>query len=118
LALARITGRDQVAKARFAGRSEPYSPPLGDPYEWIACPLQIAAWNDFRRQIPWLRQADGVLVMIASVIRAKLASGTATIKEMNLLRMCLGSMGAVPTSNLAMPPADEDPDDALFNRYN
>jgi hypothetical protein len=79
--------------------------------------LERAAWNDFRRQIPWLRQADGFLVLIASTMRARLARGTATIKELNLLRQCLGQMGATPVSNLVPPAADEDHDDALFNRY-
>src|SRR5215210_1869187 len=116
LALARITGRDQVAKARFANRREPFSPPIGGPPEWITDPLQRDAWHEFRREVPWLCEAHSCLVAIACRMRAKLARGTASDKELNLLRQCLGAMGAVPNGRLSVPPA-EDPDDGLFTRY-
>lgn len=118
LALARLTGRDKVAPARFKGRREPKSPPLAGPPRWMKCKIQREAWNDFRREIPWLRQADCFLVGIACAMRARLAQGTASTKAMNLLRMCLASMGAVPVSQIGMVPAEEDPDDALFERPN
>jgi hypothetical protein len=50
-------------------------------------------------------------------MRAKLARGAASDKELNLLRQCLGAMGAVPCSRLGMPPVEDDPDDTLFQRY-
>jgi hypothetical protein len=54
------------------------------------------------------------LVAIACLMRAKLARGVASHKEMKLFRQCLGAMGAVPCSRLSMPPPEEDPDDGLF----
>jgi hypothetical protein len=41
------------------------------------------------------------------------------VQAMNLLRQCLGQMGATPSdaSKITVPEGDEeDPDDALFNR--
>jgi len=39
------------------------------------------------------------------------------IPMLNLLRLCLGSMGAVPTGKLSAPVVEDDPDDELFARY-
>jgi hypothetical protein len=82
----------------------------------MTCPLQRDAWTDFRRELPWLCEAHGVLVSIACLMRARLARGEASNKAMNLLRMCVSSMGGTPSANLGIPASEEDPDDALFSR--
>jgi hypothetical protein len=116
LRLARISGRDQVAKARFKDRREPWSPPIGDPPNYMTCALQRDAWNQFRREVPRLCESHRALLEIACLMRARLARGEFSGKAMNLLRQCLTAMGAVPTSRVAMPVETEDPDDALFER--
>jgi hypothetical protein len=83
----------------------------------MTCPLQRDAWTDFRREFPWLREAHGALVNIACIMRARLARGEASNKAMNLLRMCVSSMGGTPTGKLSTPLVEDDPDDALFQRY-
>jgi hypothetical protein len=105
-----VSGRAQRAPGRFKDRREPYSPPLGDPPEYVIDPLQRAAWNDYRREIPWLCEAHGGLVLIASLLRARLARGEATTKAMNLLRLCVTSMDGAATSDIG------NPDDVLFTR--
>jgi hypothetical protein len=77
---------------------------------------QATAWHTFSSEAPWLNYSHRALVEIACVVRARLASGgDVGAGALNLLRQCLGQMGATPSSNvMALDPADED--DALFNR--
>jgi hypothetical protein len=51
----------------------------------------------FADELPWLNQSHRALVGIASGIRAKLMSGEdISVNGLNLLRLCLGQMGATP----------------------
>src|SRR4051812_4328766 len=61
---ARITGADIKVPARFAGRSDPKSTPLGDRSVWMSGDLRLA-WisseprmDEFRAEIPWLMESD------------------------------------------------------------
>src|SRR4051812_23045388 len=100
LPLARLSGRDQVAKAHFAGRREPKSPPIGGPPAGIRDPLERAAWTHFRREVPWRCESHRALLEIACLLRARLARGDTSTKATGLLRQCLGQMGATPTGNV------------------
>ena len=65
--------------------------------------------------MPWLNYSHRGLVEIASIMRARLASGEEVgLQALGLLRLCLGSMGATPTdaSKINWAP-DEEPDDLL-----
>jgi hypothetical protein len=67
--------------------------------------------------VPWLKERDGTLVAIACYLRGRMIRGEMVgIAMLNLLRFCLGSMGAVPTGKLSSPVAECDPDDALFTK--
>ena len=114
---ARITGADIKDPARFAARSDPKTTPLGDPSDWMGGE-QRTAWNQFRREIPWLMESDRVLVEIAACIRARLMAGEDVgVGALNQLRMCVAQRGATPAdrSKLAMPDAsDGDPANAYF----
>src|SRR3954468_10461767 len=114
---ARITGADIEDPARFAARSDPKTTPLGDSSDWIGGE-QRTAWNQFRREIPWLMESDRVLVEIAACIRARLMAGEDIgVSAPNQLRMCAAQMSTTPAnrSKLAMPDEpDGDPADAYF----
>jgi hypothetical protein len=105
LHLARITGADKVHPARFAGRSDPKTIPLGGPSDWMSKD-QRAAWALFRAEIPWLMESDRCLVEIAASIRARLLAGEQVgVSALNQLRMCAAQMGATPAdrSRIALP---------------
>jgi hypothetical protein len=76
------------------------------------------AWAEFEAELPWLNRSHRCLVGIASIARAELASGCADAKMLNLLRQCLGQMGASPAdaSKITMPGEDKavDPADKYF----
>jgi hypothetical protein len=106
------------------GRVEPKAGgPLGPPPAWIKdtemCKAR-SAWNLFAKDIPWLNESHRFLVGMAASIQGRLMAGQDVgVQAMNLLRQCLGQMGATPAdaSKVSHPDdGDKDPDDELFNR--
>ena len=94
LHLARITGTIRVHPARFAGRSDLKTIPLGGPPDWMS-DEQRAAWALFWAEVPWLMESDRCLVEIAAHIRARLLVGEQVgVSALNQLRMCAAQMGA------------------------
>jgi len=120
LAKAIATGRVQHDRKRFRDRNEPESTgPLGPPPVWMTNKDQRAAWERFRADIPWLQKAHRCLTVIACVAHADLASGgDFDVRKANLLRQCLGQMGATPVdaSKITMPGEEtaDDPADKYF----
>jgi hypothetical protein len=111
-ARALVEGRDLVHPERHRNRNEPTAAPLGGAPKWMT-PAQSAAWRTFEAEAPWLNYSHRGLCEIASVVRARLASGEDVgVQAMGLLRLCLGSMGMTPTdaSKVVLAP-EEEPDD-------
>ncbi len=123
-AKAEVEGRIEHDKKRFINRIEPASGPLGDAPDWMVDLFQRKAWEQFRRELPWLREADRTHTAIAATILGRMMAPIGPdgegvgVQALNLLRQCLGQMGATPAdaSKVSIPDAGEDPDDALFNR--
>ena len=118
-ARATATGRTKVNPARFEGRNEPIvTETVGGPPNWMN-PLQREAWGVLIDEIPWLNKSHRGLVEIAATIRARLMSGEEVgVQALNLLRQCLGQMGASPADASkagAMPGGEkEDPAGQYF----
>lgn len=84
--------------------------------------MQSTTWRTFEGEAPWLNYSHrGVVyshrgvVEIASVVRGCLASGEEVgVQAMELLRLCLGSIGLAPAdaSKVSWQQAEE-PDDLL-----
>jgi hypothetical protein len=107
------TGRTQHDPKRFAGRNEPAANgPLGPPPAWLKKPA-AEAWEEFDDELPWLNRSHRCIVGIAAIARAELVAGCADIKMLNLLRQCLGQLGATPSdaSKISMPEESETPAD-------
>jgi hypothetical protein len=121
LAKAKATGQDIQHASRFKDRKEPKSNgPLGKPPKWMKKQSQLDAWATFQDELPWLNQSHRSLVEIASEIRGRLIAGEELIVNgFNLLRLCLGQMGATPvdSSKVTLPDdeKDEDPSDKYFS---
>jgi len=120
-AKAAVSGQAAKNPQRFAKRQEPKAPPLGTPPVWLS-KEQKAVWAQFARELPWLNGSHRALLEIAVTIRARLIAGQDVgVQALNLLRQCLGSMGATPAdaTKVAMPDdGEEDPDEAFFARPN
>lgn len=107
-----VEGRDLVHPERHRRRNEPTAAPLGKAPKWLN-EMQAIAWRDFEAEAPWLNYSHRCLVGIASVMRARLASGEECgVQALGLLRLCLGSMGATPSdaSKVTLPDDDEEDD--------
>ncbi len=122
LAKAHLTGRNKVNPARFTGRNEPLvDDELGTAPDWLidtdaAKPRE--AWGELRASIPWLNSSHRGIVSIAATVMGRMMAGQDVgIQSMNLLRQCLGSMGATPADagRVGLPdvPVD-DPAEEFF----
>lgn len=122
-AKAAVTGRDKRDPARFETRNEPVvDGDLGDAPKWITdtdTNKAREAWATIRADIPWLNSSHRILVATASNILGRMIAGQECgVQAMNLLRQCLGQMGATPAdaSKAGGKPDGEkaDPADAYF----
>ena len=118
MAKAIATGRVLHDPKRFTGRNEPESNgPLGPPPAWLK-KAAADAWEAFDDELPWLNMSHRCIVGIASIARAELAAGCADTKMLNLLRQCLGQLGATPSdaSKITLPNDEDerDPSDKYF----
>lgn len=119
LAKARATGAILNHPARYAVTAAASAgDPLGPPPNWLTAAQQLA-WDDLASTLPWLNRSHSGIVGITANLMAQMQDGTASISAMNLLRLCLGQLGATPADarRVAMPVANEADDlaDKYFN---
>lgn len=119
-AKAKLEARDKINAGRFKDRKEPkVSDVLGDPPSWLVdtkTNKARQAWLAISRDIPWLNSSHRILVATASSIYGRMMAGEECgVQALNLLRQCLGSMGATPSdaSKVTLPDDDEEADDIL-----
>lgn len=113
VAKAKTEARDTINAGRFKNRKEPVvDQPLGDPPDWIqdtAATKARTAWNTFAAEIPWLNQSHRSFIEIASNIRGRLMVGSEVgVQALNLLRQCLGQMGATPADASKITVSDDE----------
>ena len=116
LAKARLLGRDKQNPARFTGRNEPLiDDELGSAPRWLLDTENAKAreaWGELRDSIPWLNSSHRGIVAIAAVVMGRMIAGQDVgIQSMNLLRQCLGQMGATPADAGRIGLPDEPSDD-------
>lgn len=118
-AKAKVIGSSKKNPARFEDRKEPQGlAPLGEPPDWMNAD-QLKAWNQFKRELFWLNDSHRALLEIACTVRARLLAPKegeepVGVQALNLLRQCLGQMGATPAdaSKVTIPDGEEDKDPA------
>lgn len=116
---ARATGAILNHPSRFRDATSSAVPgePLGHPPDWLT-ERQVTAWKDLADTLPWLDRSHGGIVGITANLLAQLRAGEASVSAMNLLRLCLGQLGATPVDarRVTMPPEpeSEDPAEAYF----
>ena len=117
---AKIIGQDVKRRKKFEERAEPVVvDSLGDPPDWITdtkTSKARTAWQTMSREIPWLNSSHRALMEIASSIRGRILAGGELpgVQALNLLRQCLGQMGATPAdaSKAGGKPQDDSEDPA------
>jgi hypothetical protein len=113
-----ITGRAVHDPKRFKGRAEPRGlGAIGPPPKWMSA-VQRSTWAQFALELPWLNESHRAILEIASIMRARLRERDGFGNHgMNLLRQCLGQLGASPAdaSKVTIPEDEEiDAADAYF----
>jgi hypothetical protein len=113
-----VSGASIKNPKRHADRKPASTAPVGPAPAWMT-PEQAAMWLTFVSEVPWLDASHRSVLEIAVTVRARLASGADVgVQALNLLRQCLGQLGATPAdaSKVNLPDAsEEDPDDRFFN---
>jgi hypothetical protein len=81
---------------------------------------QIEAWRTFANELPWLNRSHRAIVSIAAEMQGRIIVGEELpVSGYNLLRICLGQLGATPVdaSRIALPgdaKSDDDPSRKYF----
>jgi len=121
LAQALVDGSAAHDPKRYRNRRMPRGPALGEPPPWLK-PEARDAWQELADNLPWLRISDRCIVgMTASLLGEMRQGRDRSIRRMNLLRQCLGCLGATPAdaSKIAMPnDPDESAEESFFIRSN
>jgi hypothetical protein len=84
--------------------------------------LERIVWEAFKREIPWLTEADRSTVESACMLRAQLWAGNRDVKVIGKLLTYLNQMGATPASRAKFTAPDDggsgstgDPADKYIN---
>lgn len=116
LGKAKLEGRDKKDPQRFKKRKEPViKDNIGLAPKWMNTD-QKAVWKQFATELPWLNASHVSLLEIATTIRTRVISGEEVgVQALNLLRQCLGQMGATPSdaSKVMLPDDEEEKDDLV-----
>lgn len=118
-AVADLTGAASKNPQRFESRADPQSADLGAPPEWMTCEHELAAWEGFKRELPWLKESDRTIVEIAARLRGRMHKDPYMgVNALAQLRLCLQTMGATPADRSKVGASDDpgdDPADQFFN---
>jgi phosphoribosylformylglycinamidine (FGAM) synthase-like enzyme len=116
-AKAKVTGADKKNKGIYEPRTEvTVDEALGDPPDWIVDTDKNKAreaWNTLRVEIPWLNASHRILVATAANIFGRMiAQQDVGVQALNLLRQCLGQMGATPADASKVGATKKSDDEA------
>lgn len=115
VAKAKVTGAAAKNPGRHADRSAPKVAGLGKPSTFLDTHGK-AAWESFKKELPWLAESDRSLVEIAAHVRGRLLGGADVgVTALSMLQSILSKMGASPADrSKVMVPDDEQQDDEFF----
>lgn len=117
-AKAEVIGQADKQKTKFNKRKEPVvNDDIGEPFDWLK-PFAKQAWKDMVSEIPWLNSSHRTHLGIAATIRGRMMGDSneeVGVQALNLLRQCLGQMGATPAdaTKVTLPNNDEEDEDDL-----
>ena len=116
-----VSGAAAKKPQRFRNRKAPRLRPLGEPYVSMT-EGERAAWEDFRRDIPWLTAPHRQLLRLACIYAAKLNAGEELgVSAARTFMSLLTKMGATPADETRVNHGDdgeEDDTDRFFSRPN
>lgn len=96
-ALAHASGAALDNPKRYAGQHENDSPVLGNPPSFLT-DAEKALWEQFKHEVPWLKECHRALMEVAVPLRTLCRSGLATASHQRLLVSVLREIGATPST--------------------
>ena len=110
-AIAEITGYATAQPSRFKDRADPKIRSLGPaPKRFTAD--QVAIWNEFNSDFPWLGRSDRRLVELAALLTDQMQkSESLSPAEAGQMRLILSSLGGTPVDRSKVFVPDEGPPD-------
>jgi hypothetical protein len=118
VSVANITGAAIKNPKRHSCRANPKVGELGAAPKVLSTD-EVAAWNEFRDEMPWLGKSDRTIVLVASRLRARVLSDPEA--PMNLvaqLRMCMSAMGGTPADRTRVTVPDQPEDNPASEFFN
>ena len=111
---AAVTGTAGRNPQRHRDRKEPKTAPLGEASTFLD-EFGIAAWESFKRELPWLAESDRALVEIASSVRGRLLAGEDVgTTALSMLQSILSKMGASPADRSKVGASDDESEEDEF----
>ena len=91
--LAMLDGSAAHDPQRYRGRKVPDGDGVGAPLRWLSSDA-AKAWRELAK-MPWLNESDRAVTAMAALLVARLRLTEFDPAAANLLRLCLGSLGAL-----------------------
>lgn len=91
--------------------------PIGEPYDWLTEHAK-EAWAEMADTMPWLDSSHRAILSVTAYLFGRFREDVLGVSGMNLLRLCLQSLGATPADfgkiGWAQPANDDDPAAEFF----
>lgn len=112
---AKVTGADVLHPKRHSTRSEPTTSPLAGPSPFLDGHGE-AAWEGFRRELPWLMESDRAAVEICAQVRGLLMAGEDVgVTKLSMYQSILSKLGATPADRTRVSVPEGEEHDEFFD---
>ena len=118
VAKSEVTGAMLKNPQRYTDRKKVKSNGLGEPSNFLKTEHEKAAWEAFKRELPWLTEAHRSMVELCSKMRGSLLAGEDMgINAISRYQAMLSKLGATPAdeSKVNYSPPDEGEEDDIFD---
>ena len=108
-----VTGAAYKNAGRYKGRKKPRGTrALGQPYAKMT-EDEVAQWEEFRRDLPWLNSSHRVLLRMACKLTVAMDGDDFGVSKAQALSSILSKLGATPVDETKVAQSDdgEDKDD-------
>lgn len=107
-AKAKVTGAAALHPGRHAKRRDPKTSPLGGPSPFLDENGE-AAWEGFKRELPWLMESDRAMVEVCAQVRGLLLKGEDVgVTRLSMYQSMLSKLGASPADRTKVSAGDDE----------
>lgn len=112
---AAVTGAAKRNPKRHAGRKAPANRALGKASPFLTKDGQ-AAWEGFKREMPWLTEGHRAIVEVCALIRGELLAGEDVgVSRLSMYQSMLSKLGGTPVDETKVNVPDAEERDEFFD---